>query len=206
MKDKVTNSLRYMEERRRVSKSKMMMNDELYWAAMKADVQIFNNVAKPPSVEDVANFTSKTQDGSNIIHIAVRHAKPETLKFINKALNFFPQLISILDSNGDTVAHLAAKCKTDFSANIIRMYCQRKEHKDGIATNPWAVKNYKGSLAIYEALKTDNLKVAKILLEISEFVSATRINDLEETLLHAYARYGSPRSKFLIIFYFLLFL
>ncbi|KMS97942.1 hypothetical protein BVRB_4g097260 [Beta vulgaris subsp. vulgaris] len=188
MAEKLNYALTYMEERQRVDK--MMMDSELYQAAIDSDVRIFREV----STNSSQYFTRTSLDGSSIIHIAVRHAKPETIMFLQHALRLFPHLISKPDSNGDTLVHLAAKCKTDFSADIISMYYGSVKEMKGVATNPSAVKNYKGSLAIHEALQADNLKAAKILLERSEFVATTRINDLEETPLHAYARYGSSRN------------
>lgn len=190
----------YIKERQLVDK---MMDDKLYQAARDGNVRFFDEVANCNAELDVesglqkydeAYFCRKTPDGSNIIHIALRHGNPQAADFINRALKLFPLLILEADSNGDTILHLAAKWKSHTSVELLAnswqdVYKVWKERNKGVYIAPWEVKNYKGNFPIHEALQTDNLLAARALLDYDE-AAATRVNVLGETPLHAYAKYG----------------
>ncbi|KAL2942501.1 Ankyrin repeat-containing protein ITN1, partial [Bienertia sinuspersici] len=192
----------YVKERELINER---MDDMLYQAALEGDVEIFTTMACDHTLNDVesgslkldeAYYSSLTPGGSNIIHIALRRGNSDNvIKFVQTALQHFPDLSIRKDSNGDTPLHLAAKWKGGVS--LVKSLIQAskdflrplQESKKAFYVAPWAVKNYKGSFPIHEALQIDNLEVAHTLLGSDE-EAAFRVNDLGETPLHSFAKNG----------------
>ena len=177
-----------------------MMDKELNMAAVQGDQELFNKV-KDTDIEsgliskyDSSYFLSRTPDGSNIIHIALRPGKVDTAEFVEKALNRFPALILQTDSNGDTPLHLAAKWHSPACIKLLGHladYYQKAtlENNRGIFLLPWKVKNSKGNMAVHEALCTNHIYAADYLVN-SDAEGAFYVNDAGETPLHVYARCG----------------
>ncbi|KAL2943599.1 Ankyrin repeat-containing protein NPR4, partial [Bienertia sinuspersici] len=173
-----------------------MMKDELYNAAAKGRFEIFdkqsktteNDIESRPPI-DTNYFCSQTPGGSNIVHIALRHGKVKNNgdKFIKIALEKHPILSMQPDSNGDTPLHLAAKWKSGATIMNLLIAAVKEFNNDASYVAPWAVKNYKGSFPIHEALESGNLEAAKALLECDND-AASRLNDLGDTALHSFAK------------------
>lgn len=190
----------YIKERDLIDE---MMDESVYKAAIKGEIQIFSKV--PNDVEtglvDIAQFTRQTPGGSNIVHIALRHGTSNVEKFVEIALRDFPILSMRPDSNGDTPLHLAAKSKSEVLLKLLiqasKTFLNKLDDQGRtFHVAPWAVKNYKGSFPIHEALQADNLIAAKALL-ICDNEASSRVNDLGETPLHAFAKNGFSSGKFL---------
>lgn len=189
------------------------MDDELYWAAVNGDYQIFESISNDATTNDAesrppilpeAYFCSQTPGGSNMIHIALRHGgKTNVEQFIEIALQKYPILSMRPDNNGDTPLHLAAKWKSGVSSlesliKASKAFLQAlEESTKAFHVAPWAVKNYKGSFPIHEALQTGNLEAANALLGC-DTEAASRVNDLGDTPLHSFAKNGFSNSKSLI--------
>ncbi|XP_021742265.1 uncharacterized protein LOC110708444 [Chenopodium quinoa] len=181
---------------------KEMMDDDLYIAAKKGDFgDLIANTTETTDVEnrpprDDQWFCRRTPGGSNIIHVVLRHANgnDKATKFVTTALSKWPILSMRQDNNGDTPLHLTAKWKTGVPLNLLvdaskEFLSKLDKEEKAFHVAPWAVKNYKGSYPIHEALQADNLGAAWALLECDR-EAADRVNDLGETPLHAFAKYG----------------
>ncbi|XP_021714324.1 uncharacterized protein LOC110682316 [Chenopodium quinoa] len=165
---------------------KKFMDRELYIAAMQGDVTLFNNI------ENKSYFLTRTPDGSNIVHIALRPGKDDTSAFVEDALTRFPTLIYKTDTNGDTPFHVAAKWHSPASVKLLENL--PKYHQNAIKVNsrsvyipPWKIKNSKGNMPIHEALCTNNMHAA-ILLICQDPEGGSHVNDAGETPLHTFAR------------------
>ncbi|XP_021753323.1 ankyrin-3-like isoform X2 [Chenopodium quinoa] len=166
--------------------AKKFMDRELYIAAMQGDVTLFNNI------EDKSYFLTQTPDGSNIVHIALRPGKDDTSAFVEEALTRIPTLIYKTDNNGDTPFHLAAKWHSPASVKLLEnlpKYHQNaiKENSQSVYIPPWKIKNSKGNMPIHEALCTNNMYAA-ILLICQDPEGGSYVNDAGETPLHTFAR------------------
>lgn len=171
-----------------------MMDQKLYKAAVKGNSVIFD------SSECDEYFQSQTPGGSNLIHVALGHQSVTVVEFVAKALARFKILSIKPDNNGDTPLHIAAKWKS--SVELVNLLIQASDtflkEQNSRATSfhvaPWAIKNCKGSYPIHEALQTGNLEAARCLLTCDN-EAATRVNDLGENPLHAFAKNGANVNK-----------
>uniref|UniRef100_A0A803KPP3 Uncharacterized protein n=1 Tax=Chenopodium quinoa TaxID=63459 RepID=A0A803KPP3_CHEQI len=179
-----------------------MMDEDLYKAAIKGSVEIFKKgMAEAHTETDVESgqpkldedyFCRQTPGGNNIVHIALRHGSANAEQFVEIALEHFPILSMRSDNYGDTPLHVAVKCKGGESGKLLvnaskRFLGKLEDSQKSFHVAPWAVKNYKGNFPIHEALQTNNLKDAFILLECDD-EAASRVNDLGETPLHSFAK------------------
>ena len=209
----VKNLKEMMMRTKRVAKEQALverkMDDILYKAAVTMDWEVFHGVRRRErDIEggsiirrDNAYFLAQTATGSNIIHIALQQGKSKGVRFIEEALDCFPSLIFQADSYGDTPIHLAAKLDNPVSKAFLtrfsRVYIQIcEQHKQGVLAQPWKAKNSKGNMPIHEALRTNNVYAALALLRIDSD-AASFVNNLGETPLHVYARYGFFPGKLL---------
>uniref|UniRef100_A0A803MI82 PGG domain-containing protein n=2 Tax=Chenopodium quinoa TaxID=63459 RepID=A0A803MI82_CHEQI len=200
LKDIMPKELQPLVNRSRVKERELikeMMDDELYIAAKKGEL---GDVGKRPPRDDEW-FCRRTPGGSNIIHVVLRHANgnDKATAFVTTALSKWPILSMRQDNNGDTPLHLAAKWKTGVPMKLLvdaskKFLKQLDESEKAFHVAPWAVKNNKGSFPIHEALQADNLDGALDLLECDE-EAAHRVDDLGETPLHAFAKYGFSIEK-----------
>ncbi|KAH9623617.1 hypothetical protein KSS87_008592 [Heliosperma pusillum] len=206
IKELVTVTKSYIKER---ELERQKLDDNLYEMVIRGELDILDpsgavsmviNIGSGSSPYEDRDFLRATPDGSNILHIALKYSDPKpAVDFVKKALNRFPSLILQLDCNGDTPLHIAAKghnpasiaiaerIKTDFEK-------VRDEDRQGVYVAPWKHKNCRGNMPIHEAIQGINMKVSNLLLDIDPDMTSY-VNDLGETPLHVFAKYGQSCTE-----------
>lgn len=172
------------------------MDDNLYEAATKGDVDY---IEKLRLVDRWFSLDCQSHDGSNILHIALRH---HHIPLIECVLDGSHMLMSWKDSKGDTPLHLAAGLFTNEAFTFLELclntwiFNKNEYYLEGPA--PWKVRNSKGNTYLHEAARLCNYKVI-FSAELLNGKDIKDVNDRGETVLHVIARYANNTGEFILI-------
>lgn len=196
------------------------MDDKLHAAARTGDTRLFQQRSSQENDEisqeivqddkendkidtyDDTYFCRQAEDGSNIIHIALRHGHEQ---FVKEALERYFDLIFQKDSIGDTPLHVAARLQTPAALRFLQSSLHNGRNRDSVQNSEienlriLAVSNSKGNTILHEAARTNNYETIRHLLYWSRYtgniegIACTNHNN--ENFLHLLARYATYTGK-----------
>lgn len=164
-----------------------LMEEALFRAAVSGDLRVLSE--RNISRYGHSYFTDQiTPVKNNIIHVAAEY---DQYKFIEKALNIFPQLISKKNINEDTSLHVAARKGNKNTVDVLISYsgCATKEQSEAEEDWFWMAKNSQGDTPLHLALSSNKLNVAMDLLKVGSVNVLSLVNNSQESPLHIFLRY-----------------
>ncbi|XP_074274113.1 uncharacterized protein LOC141597544 [Silene latifolia] len=158
------------------------MEDEVYYAAMVGDVNVFSN-------KNEVQLLRKTSQNNNIIHIAAQHHQihfiQEALKSLRKA-STCESLICDQNCYGNTPLHIAAEVGDEAVVQQLYEYFTTQCGSERVF--PWRVVNKDDNTPAHVALLNGNVSLAVYLVE-KDGSLARVLNHSKETLLHLAIQY-----------------
>ncbi|XP_021766515.1 uncharacterized protein LOC110730972 isoform X2 [Chenopodium quinoa] len=168
------------------------MDDHLYEAATKGDVDYIERESGS------SVLLSQSNDGSNVLHLALRHHQLPLIEFLLNDDMYF-RLIYGNDYKGDTPLHLAVSLQTDEPSTLtfLQLCLHRWKTSPSFKSKnypaPWTVRNSKGNTYLHEAARVCSYKVI-----FSDFLidkDIKDVNDHGETVFHVMVKYATETAK-----------
>ncbi|KAJ4953102.1 hypothetical protein NE237_029934 [Protea cynaroides] len=150
------------------------MDPKLYWAARKGDC----TVLKIPEIPDIDQQATKPTSNT-ALHIAVTHGQE---KFVQELCRQYPSLLTQANDEGDTPLHVAARTGDVFIAAFLVSKIRPGDIECAGAAEKLRLRNKDNYMPLHEAVRNDNVKVAKLLTE-ADHLWYSYDNDADKSLL-----------------------